>query len=180
MKVRSNALSLLASVGITAYCAHAATGDPVPPPSLRDLDLVEKPWPELASSWRHFLPAHEPGANQPTPDPSQEGNWPAGAAPLLGGAGGGFRATMRAQHSGKSLPAQGEGIRDAVCVVHLTVSSVIKSDGYSTSRISHLSHRWRWSPRPTASCNPERRQIAGRIELHLALALEHRQICALF
>ena len=88
MKVRSNALSLLASVGITAYCAHAATGDPVPPPSLRDLDLVEKPWPELASSWRHFLPAHEPGANQPAPDPSQEGNWPAGVAPLLGGAGG--------------------------------------------------------------------------------------------
>src|SRR5439155_4865911 len=33
----------------------------------------------------------------------QEGNWPAGVAPLLGGAGGGFRGTMRAQNSGKSL-----------------------------------------------------------------------------
>ena len=34
---------------------------------------------------------HEPGsADQPTPDPSREGNWPTGVAPLLGGAGGGF------------------------------------------------------------------------------------------
>ena len=33
-------------------------------------------------------PVHEPSGNQPTPDPSQEGNWPAGVAPLLGGAGG--------------------------------------------------------------------------------------------
>ena len=48
-------------------------------------------------------PNHEPGANQPTPDPSQERNWPAGVAPLRGGAGGGFRGTMRTQHSGKSL-----------------------------------------------------------------------------
>src|SRR5437016_14652420 len=48
-------------------------------------------------------PLHERSGNQPTPDPSQEGNWPAGVAPLLGGAGGGFRGTMRAQNSGKSL-----------------------------------------------------------------------------
>src|SRR5437762_1956541 len=51
-------------------------------------------------------PAHEPGANQPTPDPSQGGNSP--SAPLLGGAGGGFRATTRAQGSEDSLPG-GEG-----------------------------------------------------------------------
>src|SRR5437762_12317810 len=49
-------------------------------------------------------PLHERSGNQPTPDPSQEGNWPAGVAPLLGGAGGGFRGIIRAQHSGKSLP----------------------------------------------------------------------------
>src|SRR5437867_12940598 len=59
-------------------------------------------------------PNHEPGANQPTPDPSQERNWPAGVAPLLGGAGGGLRGTMRAQNSGNSRPGgegQGEGER---------------------------------------------------------------------
>src|SRR6266496_6578946 len=31
---------------------------------------------------------HEASADQPTPDPSQERNWPTDAAPLLGGAGG--------------------------------------------------------------------------------------------
>src|SRR5438132_11019306 len=51
------------------------------------------------------LPAHEPGAKQPTPDPSQEGKWPAGVAPLLGGAGGGFRSALRAKSSEWSLPA---------------------------------------------------------------------------
>ena len=35
--------------------------------------------------------------NQPTPDPSREGNRPAGVAPLLGGAGGGFMVPMHAQ-----------------------------------------------------------------------------------
>ena len=37
---------------------------------------------------------HEPGADQPTLDPSQEGNWSAGVARLLGGAGGGFMVPM--------------------------------------------------------------------------------------
>ena len=36
--------------------------------------------------------APEPENSQPTPDPSQEGNYPPCAAPLLGGVGGGFRA----------------------------------------------------------------------------------------
>ena len=36
-------------------------------------------------------PAHEPAANEPTPDPSQEGNCPSSSAPLLGGVGGGFQ-----------------------------------------------------------------------------------------
>src|SRR5207249_3297672 len=66
------------------------------------MGLIERRW--------TILPAHEPGTNLPTPDPSQEGNWPASVAPLLGGAGGGFRGTMRAQHSGKSLPGQRAGV----------------------------------------------------------------------
>src|SRR6266542_408450 len=46
--------------------------------------------PEFSNSPDPFVgteifPLHEPVADQPTPDPSQEGNWPAGAAPLLGG-----------------------------------------------------------------------------------------------
>ena len=59
-----------------------------------------------------LFPAHEPGANPPTGDPSQEGNGPASVAPLLGGVGGGFSGTMREQNSGNSLPegeGQGEG-----------------------------------------------------------------------
>ena len=42
---------------------------------------------------------HEPVdvGDKPTPDPSQEGNWPRRAAPLLGGAGGGFMVTMHAE-----------------------------------------------------------------------------------
>src|SRR5437870_3863403 len=47
--------------------------------------------------------AHEPAADQPTPDPSQEGNC---AAPLLGAAGGEFRGAMRDQSSGTSLSVQ--------------------------------------------------------------------------
>src|SRR2546427_4752808 len=61
-------------------------------------------WKPLTPPLPIRLSAHEPGANQPTPDPSQEGNWPGGAAPLLGGAGGGFRGAMRAQSSQGSLP----------------------------------------------------------------------------
>src|SRR6266545_4578207 len=49
-------------------------------------------------------PLHEPFSCQPTPDPSQEGNFPPGVAPLLGGAGGGFRGTRREKVSGNSLP----------------------------------------------------------------------------
>ena len=40
---------------------------------------------------------HEPGSNQPTPDPSREGNRPISPAPLLGGAGGGFMVPMHSQ-----------------------------------------------------------------------------------
>src|SRR2546422_5178795 len=57
------------------------------------------------------LPAHELGAKQPTPDPSQEGNWPAGVAPLLGGAGGEFRGRMRAQNSAKCLLGERAGVK---------------------------------------------------------------------
>src|SRR5437764_10150982 len=42
----------------------------------------------------------------PPPDPSQEGNWPAGVAPFLGGAGGGFGGAMHAKSSESSLPAE--------------------------------------------------------------------------
>src|SRR6266545_4193490 len=59
---------------------------------------------------------HEPPSCQPTPDPSQEGNSPPGVAPLLGGAGGGFRGRRREKVSGNSLPigwgvGRGEGRR---------------------------------------------------------------------
>ena len=66
---------------------------------------------EHENSWELcvLLPAHEPGANQPTPDPSREGNSPAGVAPLLGGPGGGFKGPMRAQNSGNSLLGRGPG-----------------------------------------------------------------------
>jgi len=39
---------------------------------------------------------HEPvgAGDKPTPDPSQEGNWPSRPAPLLGGVGGGFVVPM--------------------------------------------------------------------------------------
>jgi len=40
---------------------------------------------------------HKPGSDEPTPDPSQEGNWPTGGAPLLGGAEGGFIVPMHAK-----------------------------------------------------------------------------------
>src|SRR5204863_5884813 len=43
--------------------------------------------------------SHEPPGegDKPTPDPSQEGNWPRRTAPLLGGAGGGFMVPMYTQ-----------------------------------------------------------------------------------
>ena len=50
----------------------------------------------------HLL--HESSADQPTPDPSKEGNGPTSVAPLLGGAGGGFKGTMRAHNSGQFSP----------------------------------------------------------------------------
>jgi len=40
---------------------------------------------------------HEPVGGKPTPDPSQEGNWPIGTVPLLEGAGGGFIDPMLAR-----------------------------------------------------------------------------------
>jgi len=61
----------------------------------------------LRETLRKLFPFHKPAANQPTPDPSQEGNWPAGTAPLLGGAGGGFTGAMRVKSSGSSLPGGG-------------------------------------------------------------------------
>ena len=51
---------------------------------------------------------HEPVASQPTPGPSQEGNNPPCAAPRLGGAGRGFRGSIRGKSTVGSLP-QGEG-----------------------------------------------------------------------
>jgi len=39
--------------------------------------------------------------HEPTPDPSQEGNWPRRPAPLLGGAGGGFMVPMHEKKSRK-------------------------------------------------------------------------------
>src|SRR5438093_13083693 len=46
--------------------------------------------------------------DKPTPDPSQEGNWPRCGAPLLGGVGGGFTVLMHAQseseHSTNAVP----------------------------------------------------------------------------
>jgi len=68
----------------------------------------------LSAARCSLFPAHGPGANPPTGDPSQEGNGPASVAPLLGGVGGGFSGTMREQNSGNSLPegeGQGEGKR---------------------------------------------------------------------
>src|SRR5881396_414355 len=55
---------------------------------------------ENSRSLGMLLPPREPGANQPTPDPSKEGNWPAGVAPLLGGAGGGFGPWTRRSRTG--------------------------------------------------------------------------------
>ena len=79
-------------------------------------------WDLVYSNRSHPDPAHEPSSNQPTPDPSQEGNWPAGVAPLLGGAGGGFRGALRAKFSGPSFPqerkensAPGQSIRVHPC-----------------------------------------------------------------
>jgi len=57
---------------------------------------------KVSASARSLSPAHEPGANPPTRDPSQERNGPASVAPLLGGVGGGFSGTMREQNSGSS------------------------------------------------------------------------------
>src|SRR5437870_1642763 len=80
-------------------------GEPCPP--RRTIQISR-----LSAARCALFPAHEPGANPPTGDPSQEGNGPASVAPLLGGVGGGFSGTMREQNSGNSLPegeGQGEG-----------------------------------------------------------------------
>ena len=53
----------------------------------------------------HF---HEPANDPPTPYPSQEGNNPRRAAPLLGGAGGGFRDSIRVLWFVESLPQERE------------------------------------------------------------------------
>src|SRR5437667_5304200 len=71
----------------------------------------------VCTTRRRAYPAHEPGANQPTPDPSQEGNWPAGVAPLLGGAGGGFTGTSAHNIRGSlSLRSGRSGERGALVV----------------------------------------------------------------
>jgi len=58
---------------------------------------------------RWLLPTHEPATNLPTPGPSQEGNNPRCAAPLLGGAGGGFMGTNNELSFEESLPGEQEG-----------------------------------------------------------------------
>ena len=50
-------------------------------------------------------PARDAAADQPTPDPSQEGNWRRGAAPLSGGVGAGFKGAICVKRSGRALPA---------------------------------------------------------------------------
>jgi ferredoxin-nitrite reductase len=55
------------------------------------------------------VPATSESRNEPTPDPSREGNWPASAAPRLGGAGGGF---MDATHDYSTVDSLREKARD--------------------------------------------------------------------
>src|SRR2546426_9544180 len=69
---------------------------------------------------------HKPVGHKPTPDPSQEGNWSTGPAPLLGGVRGGFSRSAldrdRARH-GRCRPTPPS--------VGLSASGRIESSGNS-------------------------------------------------
>src|SRR6185436_2452313 len=74
-----------------------------PNPLLRERGVAASRTVEGVSTENPDGPLHEPGSGQPTPDPSQERNWPAGATPLLGGAVGGFKVPMHVQKRKSAL-----------------------------------------------------------------------------